>query len=135
VPVNNSMNVRVLVVPVSSSKLDHKQNSHKGGHNQRDGMSEAHRCGYKEGHDNGPGIRKPLKGEHGEKPSEIYQKSHIVDCELVVAALTKMPGPIPGRQYIAIFADLAEVLQQVDNWRWLKDAQEPTSQEERSWCE
>jgi hypothetical protein len=63
-------------------------------------------------------VRKSLKGEHGEKPSEIHQKSHIVDCELVVEALKKMRGPIPGRQY---FAYLAETLQQEDNWRWLKD--------------
>jgi hypothetical protein len=35
-----------------------------------------------------------------------------------VEALKKMQGRIPGRQY---FANLAETLQQEDNWRWLKD--------------
>jgi hypothetical protein len=63
-------------------------------------------------------VRKPLKGEHGGKPSEIHQKSHIVDCELVVEALKTIPGKIPGRQY---FAELAEIFRQAENWRWLKD--------------
>ena len=63
-------------------------------------------------------VRKPLKGEHGGKPSDIHQKSHIVDCELVVEALKAIPGKIPGRQY---FAELAEIFRQSENWRWLKD--------------
>jgi hypothetical protein len=63
-------------------------------------------------------VRKNLLGSHGEKPSMKHHKAHIIDCEMVIEALKRMSGRIPSRQY---FADLADLLCQESNWRWLRD--------------